>query len=70
MPDTGERDEHGMAPIDGLFSSPEKQTPNGDDTGEMDMDIESGMLFHIVFESLGCLPPSLALVRWIGLGEY
>jgi len=45
LPDLGARDEHGMAPIDGLFSSPEKGTPlPGDDQtqGAMDMDLESG----------------------------
>lgn len=45
LPELGDRDEHGMAPIDGLFSSPEKGTPlAGDDRtqGAMDMDLESG----------------------------
>lgn len=54
LPDTGERDEHGLAPIDGLFSSPEKETPNGnseDDMtrGEQDMELESGTLLPTSF---------------------
>ncbi|KAK1987873.1 cupin domain-containing protein [Colletotrichum cereale] len=44
LPDTGIRDEHGMQPIDGLFSSPEKdnRSPGDDMTrGEQDMELES-----------------------------
>ncbi|GKT87101.1 cupin domain-containing protein [Colletotrichum tofieldiae] len=44
LPDTGVRDEHGMQPIDGLFSSPEKDNgSSGDDMtrGEQDMELES-----------------------------
>ncbi|EFQ29969.1 cupin domain-containing protein [Colletotrichum graminicola] len=44
LPDTGVRDEHGMQPIDGLFSSPEKdnRSPGDDMTrGEQDMELES-----------------------------
>ncbi|TEA17428.1 Centromere protein C [Colletotrichum sidae] len=44
LPDTGVRDEHGMQPIDGLFSSPEKdqESPDSDkSTGEQDMEIDS-----------------------------
>ncbi|OLN91999.1 Centromere protein 3 [Colletotrichum chlorophyti] len=48
LPDTGERDEHGMQPVEGLFSSPEKDRESSDDgdaTGgeqEMELDSESG----------------------------
>ncbi|KAF6834969.1 cupin domain protein [Colletotrichum plurivorum] len=44
LPDTGIRDEHGMQPIDGLFSSPEKDggSPDNDATrGEQDMELDS-----------------------------
>ncbi|KAL0941057.1 cupin domain-containing protein [Colletotrichum truncatum] len=44
LPDTGVRDEHGMQPIDGLFSSPEKDggSPGDDATrGEQDMELDS-----------------------------
>ncbi|OHW91481.1 cupin domain-containing protein [Colletotrichum incanum] len=44
LPDTGVRDEHGMQPIDGLFSSPEKDNgSSGDDMtrGEQDMELDS-----------------------------
>lgn len=41
LPDTGARDEHGLQPLDGLFSSPRKaETPRVDQTGELDMDLE------------------------------
>ncbi|KDN62212.1 putative cupin domain-containing protein [Colletotrichum sublineola] len=44
LPDTGIRDEHGMQPIDGLFSSPEKDNRSPDDDmtrGEQDMELDS-----------------------------
>ncbi|OHE99199.1 cupin [Colletotrichum orchidophilum] len=41
LPDTGVRDEHGMQPIDGLFSSPEKDNRSASDDGEEDMELES-----------------------------
>ncbi|KJZ75096.1 hypothetical protein HIM_05582 [Hirsutella minnesotensis 3608] len=44
LPDGGERDEHGMQPLDDVFSSPEKgaaQTNGADDSGSEDMDIAS-----------------------------
>ncbi|KAI8161247.1 Inner kinetochore subunit cnp3 [Colletotrichum sp. SAR 10_70] len=42
LPDTGVRDEHGMQPIDGLFSSPEKDNGSPDEsTGEQDMELDS-----------------------------
>ncbi|KAM0282964.1 hypothetical protein ACHAQH_002775 [Verticillium albo-atrum] len=41
LPDTGERDEHGLAPVEGLFSSPEKNGGTPSDDGEQDMDLES-----------------------------
>ncbi|TIC97069.1 Centromere protein 3 [Colletotrichum higginsianum] len=44
LPDTGARDEHGMQPIDGLFSSPEKDNGSPSDEmtrGEQDMELES-----------------------------
>ncbi|KAK7453735.1 cupin [Colletotrichum acutatum] len=41
LPDTGVRDEHGMQPIDGLFSSPEKDNGSASDDGEQDMELES-----------------------------
>lgn len=42
LPDTGARDEHGLQPLDGLFSSsPRKaETPRVDQTGELDMELE------------------------------
>ncbi|EEY19464.1 cupin domain-containing protein [Verticillium alfalfae VaMs.102] len=41
LPDTGERDEHGLAPVEGLFSSPEKDNGTPSDDGEQEMDLES-----------------------------
>ncbi|KAM0330713.1 hypothetical protein ACHAQA_003665 [Verticillium albo-atrum] len=41
LPDTGERDEHGLAPVEGMFSSPEKNAGTPSDDGEQDMDLES-----------------------------
>ncbi|RDA93192.1 hypothetical protein CP533_3158 [Ophiocordyceps camponoti-saundersi (nom. inval.)] len=46
LPDGGERDEHGMQPLDNLFSSPSKPpvvetNGNHDDSGSEDMDISS-----------------------------
>ncbi|KAF9877686.1 hsp70-like protein [Colletotrichum karsti] len=42
LPDTGVRDEHGMQPIEGLFSSPEKDNGSADETtGEQDMELDS-----------------------------
>ncbi|SPO03934.1 uncharacterized protein DNG_06617 [Cephalotrichum gorgonifer] len=42
LPDTGARDEHGLQPLEGLFSSPRKAaTPRADETGELDMELES-----------------------------
>lgn len=41
LPNTGAPDEHGLQPLDGLFSSPRKaETPRADQTGELDMDLE------------------------------
>lgn len=41
LTDTGARDEHGLQPLDGLFSSPRKaETPRVDQTGELDMELE------------------------------
>ena len=47
LPDTGERDEHGMMPLEDLLSSPQKApTPanrrdEDDDSGSEDMEIAS-----------------------------
>lgn len=43
LKDTGVRDEHGMQPMDDIFSSPEKESQNGidqDDSDEEPMDID------------------------------
>lgn len=41
LPNTGAPDEHGLQPLDGLFSSPKRaETPRVDQTGELDMDLE------------------------------
>ncbi|PHH67937.1 hypothetical protein CDD80_391 [Ophiocordyceps camponoti-rufipedis] len=42
LPDGGQRDEHGMQPLENLFSSPLKPETNGNhDSGSEDMDISS-----------------------------
>lgn len=47
LPNTGAPDEHGLQPLDGLFSSPERaQTPRVDQTGELDMDLECKFQAH------------------------
>ena len=58
MPDTGVRDEHGMQPLEDLFSSPDKSA-NGqvlDDDDEdsedgMEMDIDYSMHFFVLFDA-------------------
>lgn len=47
LKDSGARDEHGMQPLDDMFSSPEKESRNGadeldDDSDEEPMDIDEG----------------------------
>jgi hypothetical protein len=53
LPDNGMRDEHGLQPIDGIFSSPEKtvDTPDGaaGSDGEQDMVIDSSELLHATY---------------------
>lgn len=51
LKDTGLRDEHGMQPLDDIFSSPEKESRSGaeeeeeeDDSEEEPMDIDEGTL--------------------------
>lgn len=54
LKDTGLRDEHGMQPLDDLFSSPEKESQNGAEEDESDdepMDIDEGKLGSISPES-------------------
>ncbi|PKS06784.1 hypothetical protein jhhlp_006858 [Lomentospora prolificans] len=45
LPDTGTVDEHGMLPLEGLFSSPQKAPaatpPGADQTGELDMELDT-----------------------------
>ncbi|KAL6892269.1 Mif2/CENP-C like domain-containing protein [Trichoderma evansii] len=41
LKDTGERDEHGMQPLDAIFSSPGDALTNRDESGSEDMDISS-----------------------------
>lgn len=47
LKDTGARDEHGMQPLDDIFSSPDKDSRNGadeseDESDEEPMDIDEG----------------------------
>lgn len=49
LKDTGERDEHGMQPLDDIFSSPDKESRNGaeedeeeEESDEEPMDIDEG----------------------------
>lgn len=48
LKDTGVRDEHGMQPLEDIFSSPEKDSQNGieeeDESGEEPMDIDNSEL--------------------------
>ncbi|KAL7926654.1 Mif2/CENP-C like domain-containing protein [Trichoderma austrokoningii] len=41
LKDTGERDEHGMQPLDAIFSSPGDALTNRDESGSEDMEISS-----------------------------
>ncbi|PTB39869.1 hypothetical protein M441DRAFT_142524 [Trichoderma asperellum CBS 433.97] len=41
LKDTGERDEHGMQPLDAIFSSPGDAEANRDESGSEDMEISS-----------------------------
>ena len=41
MKDTGVRDEHGMQPLDDVFSSPDKESQNGADEYDDDEEEES-----------------------------
>lgn len=49
LKDTGLRDEHGMQPLDDIFSSPEKESRSGaeeeDESEEEPMDIDEGTLW-------------------------
>lgn len=67
LKDSGARDEHGMQPLDDLFSSPEKGNRNGtdeddDESDEEPMDIDEGEFRrhvrrgHIVDGHLCCTP--------------
>lgn len=47
LKDSGARDEHGMQPLDDVFSSPDKESRNGaddldEDSDEEPMDIDEG----------------------------
>jgi hypothetical protein len=66
VPDTGRRDEHGLELLDDLFSSPDKDLPNGTDgralaspedhsneQEEQDMEIDDGTLRKTAREG-GC----------------
>jgi hypothetical protein len=44
LKDTGERDEHGMQPLDAIFSSPGDAEANRDESGSEDMEISSSEL--------------------------
>lgn len=47
LKDTGVRDEHGMQPLEDIFSSPEKESQNGvdeDDSEDEPMDIDESEL--------------------------
>ncbi|KAL7933507.1 hypothetical protein V8C35DRAFT_304608 [Trichoderma chlorosporum] len=41
LKDTGERDEHGMQPLDAIFSSPRSALTRGEESGSEDMEISS-----------------------------
>lgn len=50
LKDTGVRDEHGMQPLEDIFSSPEKESQNGideDDSDEEPMDIDESELLSL-----------------------
>ena len=47
LPNTGAPDEHGLQPLDGLFSSPERaQTPRVDQMADLDMDLDCKFQAH------------------------
>lgn len=68
MKDTGVRDEHGMQPLDDVFSSPDKESQNGvgdydddedeEESEEEPMDIDESKLSPMIAR-----PPSHALAH-------
>ena len=73
MKDTGIRDEHGLEPIDGIFSSPEKSPPkrrgateNVTIIEEEDMDIGSSMWTDVQRSIIRLLQPKLMRNNAIG----
>lgn len=69
MKDTGVRDEHGMQPLDDVFSSPDKSSQNGvgehndgeeeDESDEEPMDIDESKLHEVVFSGPSHAPRPL-----------
>lgn len=60
LPDGGERDEHGMPPLEAIFSSPQKaaaSTNGRDDSGSEDMEIASSERHREQMRSTGTNPP-------------
>lgn len=58
LKDTGERDEHGMQPLDAIFSSPGGAGTNQDGSGSEDMEISLSELYRA---SLHCAADLLLL---------
>jgi centromere protein C len=51
LKDTGERDEHGMQPLDAIFSSPGGAETNREESGSEDMEISSSELCCLSHDS-------------------